>query len=171
LVTDRAVLVLAPGTTIKTHKEEIAAFINQKKPIIFAVNFDGDEFNGDFVFCSNIKRYPLINAEKVIATSNLLLAYDMQNSNNMISLSRLAFFNGEFWDNSALMLFNLLMICGVDSWTVAGFDGLTAKRNFVDDKYEINIDYKAENNRVKNILNSVFASANITFLTPSEYTN
>jgi len=167
---DRCVLILAPGKSLVEYREVVKDFIEANKPIVISVNFESDLFNADYIFCGNLKRYEILKEnENLIVTSNILLSSPKLNK-NIISINRVAYFNGKFWDNSALMLFNLLAQSSVDEWFVAGFDGFSSEDNFAISGYDIhNIDVNSENARVKSIMNTTFSTNEIHFLTPSYY--
>jgi 4-hydroxy 2-oxovalerate aldolase len=169
LLKNRQVLVLAPGSSLNTHKAEIDEFISLNKPIIISVNFETDLFVSDYIFCSNIRRYERLNANAnavKICTSNVTTS----EKEVVISFNRIAYFNGEFWDNAMLLLFNLLNQIGVTKWAVAGFDGFRSHNNFAISGYETReIDYSRENEHIRTILYSTFKRNTIVFLTPSLY--
>lgn len=114
------ILLLAPGATITTHKDEISQYINKKKPMVISVNFIPVNYDCDYVFFSNNKRFSKIDrfSLKVIATSNLpskMVDYH-------INYNRLS---GTFEQgcNSLLMLLTLLKEMNVGKVSIAGADG------------------------------------------------
>jgi 4-hydroxy 2-oxovalerate aldolase len=169
LLKSRQILVLAPGSSLNTHKAEIDEFILLNKPIIISVNFETDLFISDYIFCSNIRRYEQLNTNTKavkICTSNVATS----EREVVISLNRIAYFNGEFWDNSTLLLFNLLDQIGITKWEVAGFDGFRSHNNFAISGYEAGErDNNYENERTRTLLYSSFRRNTIVFLTPSLY--
>ena len=80
----KEVLLLGPGKTIKDDEAKIKAFITEKNPMIISVNVQPENFDCDYLFVSNAKRYNKLsdvsdnysNKLELIATSNITL-YDM----------------------------------------------------------------------------------------------
>jgi 4-hydroxy 2-oxovalerate aldolase len=167
---DQEVLIMAPGKTIRTHEIQIQNYITENKPIVIAVNFDIDVFPIDYVFCSNAKRFERITRDGVIVTSNIATESG-ERGLKVVYQNNLAHFDTEFWDNSVLMIFNLLRQCGVKNCAIAGFDGFSGDGDFADKSYEsaYGIDWKSENIRVKKMLQSVFNNFGIEFITPSAH--
>ncbi|MDR0644060.1 MAG: aldolase catalytic domain-containing protein [Treponema sp.] len=169
LLQSRRVLALAPGSSLNTHKSEIDEFILLNNPIVITVNFETDLFVSDYIFCSNIRRYEQLNTTSNatrICTSNIAAS----ERDIVISLNRIAYFNSEFWDNSTLLLFNLLDQIGVTRWTVAGFDGFRSYDDYAISGYVMReTDYNSENEHIRTILRSNFGRNTIVFLTPSLY--
>ena len=56
-MSNREVLVLLPGYTVKEKVEEIQKYIRNFDPIVVCVNFVHDELPVDFLFMSNVSRY------------------------------------------------------------------------------------------------------------------
>ena len=135
----------------------IKGIILLNNPIVITVNFETDLFVADYIFCSNIRRYEQLNTTSNatrICTSNIAAS----EKDIVISLNRIAYFNSEFWDNSTLLLFNLLdQICVITRWTVAGFDGFRSYDDYAISGYVMReTDYNSENEHIRTILHSNF---------------
>ncbi|MBS6764953.1 MAG: aldolase catalytic domain-containing protein [Clostridium sp.] len=166
------VLILAPGSSLKTHSVIVAGSIKADTCVI-SVNFNPeiDGLEPHFVFLTNMKRYDAIkNREekiKLIITSNLLR--DVADYDYSIAYNELVYFNDEYCDDSTLMLLNLLNKLGVKNVSFAGFDGRTnGKLNFIDNSFDRNIK-NSTGTKVKRILNTAFTEISKTFITASEY--
>ncbi len=160
------ILVLAPGSTIRTHKEIIEQFIIQNRPIVIGTNFIPQDYKVDFAFFSNNKRFSKVElpACKVIVTSNLTSGCpDFKINYNSVSG---AFVQG---CNSLIMLLKLLKNIGVTQINLAGADGYkvdagnyysnTIKSSTVhDNKFNLAVKEAIHNLRVT-----------VDFITPSEY--
>jgi 4-hydroxy 2-oxovalerate aldolase len=163
---EKHVLVLAPGSTINTHKEDIIAFIADYKPIVIGANFIPDGINVDYAFFSNSKRFSKIEEYncKVIVTSNLMEGNpDYRINYNSVSG---AFNQG---CNSLIMLLKMLKNLKVAEISMAGADGYKVDG----DNYYSDIIKSAtvhDNNynlAVKNAICNL--GLNIRYITPSEY--
>lgn len=163
---NKSILILAPGMALKTHRNIIDEYIEKEKPIIITVNFAPDDFNCDYAFFSNNKRY--LNSDqfecKTIITSNLFEAI----GNYTIDYNSIS---GTFEQgcNSLIMLLKLLNELKVPNVVLAGADGYTTeKRNY----YSSNLrSYEEHTNdfniEVANAIKSIGVS--VDFLTPSYY--
>ncbi|MCI7264080.1 MAG: aldolase catalytic domain-containing protein [Eubacterium coprostanoligenes] len=166
LLSDKKILIIAPGLTIDTHKDRINKFIEEECPTLISVNFIPESYNVDFAFFSNNKRFNNLNTAscKTIVTSNLMNC----NANYTINYNSLS---GAFNQgcNSFIMLLKLLKDLKIKTVYVAGADGYIENgRNY----YKLNIRTYTEHgnnfnlavtNAIKNL------HINIKFLTPSAY--
>lgn len=173
----KEVLVLVPGQSVITQKETIKKYIKSKNPIVISVNFDGKNFTVDYEFYGNIRRYERFgnfSGRKKIVSSNI-----KTNNENVLVFDYFELIepNGKFFDNSTIMLMNLLKRLEVKTVTFAGFDGFSQGGNdFVDNTfYETRFlnKYAEMNSEMEKILR-VFAGRvsgkmKIKFLTPSIY--
>lgn len=116
----KSVLLLAPGSTISTHKDEITQYISDNQPIVISVNFVPADYPCDYGFFSNNKRFSKIDCFpcQVIATSNLTA----EQIDFHINYNRLS---GSFEQgcNSLLMLLTLLKDMNIQNVAIAGADG------------------------------------------------
>ena len=124
-VAKRSVLVLAPGKSLKTHRQEIAAYISENDPYVVATNFIPDDFTADMLFISNRKRLDTLTKTLdqiscVVATSNLIRDLPEQ-----VKLINYATYLGEgsAIDNAGAMLIRMLKAAGAADVALAGFDG------------------------------------------------
>lgn len=163
---DKEILVIAPGSSINTYKADIDWFIQDKKPVIIAVNFIPDEYKIDFVFFSNNKRFYKLESIpcKTIITSNLTEA----KADYYIDYNSLS---GAFTQgcNSLLMLFKLLKDMQVKSIIAAGADGYSEyKENYYNNNLR---SYTKHDNKFNTAVAQAIHSLDIRihFLTPSAY--
>ncbi len=116
----KKVLLLAPGTTMATHKQQIIHFIDEDKPVIISVNFLPDDIVPDFAFFSNNKRYDKINSFpcKTIVTSNVSdeKAYYVIDYNSLTGAFNLGL-------NSLIMILKFLKDMEAGEIVIAGADG------------------------------------------------
>lgn len=118
------ILVLAPGSSIVKEREKIEKFIKEKNPVVISVNFIPEEYNIDYAFFSNNKRYNKITEFpcRTIVTSNLRDG----KADYIIDYNSLtgAFDQG---CNSFIMLLKLLKDIDTECIFVAGADGYIEK--------------------------------------------
>ncbi|MBR1748109.1 MAG: aldolase catalytic domain-containing protein [Clostridia bacterium] len=171
------ILVLAPGATLRTHKETILKYKKEKSPVTICVNFITDEFGEAYSFFANKKRYDanLINdPQRIVAVSNVKPKY----GEIQISYDRLIDRRYKMFDNSTIMLLNLLKIIGVKSIALAGFDGYRkdTKNNYFDESF-FNERHASEFDTInqevfhlfKDFVSTVGDHCEVLFLTPSIY--
>lgn len=162
---DADVLVLAPGPSLLSHKSQINGFISSNCPIVVSVNFNTDEYDADYIFYGNNKRYSQSagNTCKVIATSNVEGECDYRINYNSVS----GIFNQGC--NSLIMFLKLAKDLNVKRIFLAGADGYTdngssyfsseiCSAGYRDNKYNMAVAHA--------ILNM---GINIRFITPSKY--
>ena len=53
----RNILIMAPGKSLSKEKDKISEFINSKKPYVLSLNFIPQDYDIDFAFISNMKRF------------------------------------------------------------------------------------------------------------------
>lgn len=167
------VLVLAPGKSLNQQWKEVVDVVDNKTCVI-SVNFypNLEDLMPDYIFLTNMKRYDAIKQEKkelkLIITSNLLR--NIEDYTLAIAYNEVVYFNGEYCDDSTLMLLNLLNRIGVKTILFAGFDGQkNGKMNFIEDSFERKNKVLYEQTKVKSILDTVFSEMNKKFITDSEY--
>lgn len=168
---DRDILLVAPGSSLLEHKDEILHFIETKKPVVLAANFKCNFLNEDYIFCSNIKRYDKIiencSTDKVIVASHVFKL--IKEKCSVVNTNKYAWFGNVFWDNCMLMLIHLIVSLGNTRCYIAGWDGFSDKMNFIDEKMELAYQYQEENKKVQDILYGYLKQMHVEFITPSKY--
>jgi len=169
------ILVLAPGESLKKASIKLQSFYMSNTCVI-SVNFFPlvQDVKVDYIFLTNTKRYDAIktmgSASKLIITSNL--SRDIHNREYTFNYNDLIYFNGEYCDDSTLMLINLLVKMGVHEIAFAGFDGrVNGEMKFYDDAFDRNTTKITGRGDVKRILETAFNGVRMDFLTPSSYCN
>lgn len=149
-LSQKKVLMIAPGPSSVTEREKIINVALQEDVITISINYDYDDSLTDFLFVSNLRRYRDIPNEKrvkCIVTSNisaldvfLQVRYkDLLNSVEYVK------------DNAGLMLTKLLIELGVKKVLIAGMDGYSVDsyENYADQN--MNFYTKKEQAKIKNI--------------------
>ena len=136
--TDRAVLILAPGNSLREYKDEIQEVIDRTNPIIVALNFICSEYNVDYIFSSNMRRFCKIQGNtdiRCIITSNMK---DCKYASYVINYDSYTTKIPEIIDNSCLMLLKLLTELGCKEVYLAGMDGYSVQQgnNYYDSELE-----------------------------------
>lgn len=168
----RKVLVLAPGRSLKRQWEKIDSFIKQENPFIFSANFVSQQYDTDYIFCSNAMRYDDMGVErkdkKILVTSNLL---DVCEEENVLNYAELSFDEKGNCDNCVIMLLKLLIQLGVPQVYVAGFDGYQEKESNYISSYMASQHTKGteENVKIRKYMENVGRQIAVTFLTDSLY--
>lgn len=174
----RTLLILGPGVTVKSQRQRIRRYVDEKSPTVIAINYVPEEFAPDYIFLSNSKRYlqlaTRLSQEKysVIATSNVTGtsedAFDY-----MLNYSSLIDADAEIPDVSLVMLLKALSSMGCGSVTLAGFDGYSED---ADNYQNMEMEYdfvksKAEylNRYISDFLSGTDDRMRVEFLTDTRY--
>lgn len=180
LLENKTLLLLGPGTTLKSSASEIKEFFEQNNPIVIAINHIPDVCPVDFVFLSNPRRYiRLINDMKlkenqnvrIIATSNVTKTVD--DFSFTVNNEKLLDKTSKVIDYSFVMLLKLLKDLNPQKVVCAGLDGYASKgANYADEDMEYWFTRRESdwlNQYVKESLVTLRKELEISFLTPSFY--
>lgn len=168
------ILIVAPGMSITKEQKKIVEYIEKYSPYIFTVHCRPEFIKADREFYSTIKRFDAFDnydpSVPKLLTSNLSRYDDIQaDQAYFIRYDKLAYHNGTFCDDSVMMLLNLLSQIGIDSVSVAGFDGFsTTKQNFYIEKLSRAVDTN-KSDEIKKLLQENYQNIKINFLTSSYY--
>lgn len=163
----RRVLLIAPGSTIRTHSNIVKTFIEKENPVVISINFIPDGYPAEYAFFGNNKRYENVEPTKVstIVTSNLV----NKNADYRIDYESLS---GNFNQgcNSLIMLLKLLKDIGAGKVSVAGADGYKAQgENYYDNSIRSYTEHGSGfNMTVADAIQNL--GMEIDFITPTEYT-
>ena len=170
---DRQVLILAPGRTLKDQSQKIMDFIEEKNPVVIAINVVPGQFHCDYLFCANEKRIKCLNLPQAC---QLIVSSNIRGDVDALMVNYAAYLGTEdlVADNPTLMVMRLLIEIDVTDIAVAGFDGYSAAAddNYYDPKLalgtSISIKIK-KNNLIQKELEILKDKVNLRFLTPSKY--
>lgn len=177
LIQGRKLLILAPGKTLVSHRQEIKDFIEREHPYVISINFVDIGYPLDACFVSNHKRIDALSREirsaegiRLLLTSNipklnregcLYVDYDRYtNPDPVVS------------DNAGLMLLKLLQACGAREMFLAGFDGFQEQENYYSEELYLPVDIdeiEEKKIRMKKQIKELSRTAKLYFLTPSLY--
>ncbi len=170
---NRDVLILAPGKSLMDYKKDIQEYIEQDHPVKIALNFMGGDFEPDYIFSSNMRRYAKIQGKtsaKCITTSNMK---DCQVTDYVVNFASYASKDAEIIDNSGVMVLKLLLALGLKKVHVAGMDGYSANQNI--NYYDNNLEYdfsnvaEKRNELISKEMQEIGKVLQIEFLTPTAY--
>lgn len=138
LIEGKEVLVLVPGNTLNTYREQIDAYIAGKSPVVISVNFVADQSEA-WAFFGNSKRYSRLKEKRaghnVIISSNVGSDSELDVVVNYHSLINRGY---KYFENSTIMLLNLLKRINPGKIILAGFDGFEkgTEKNYSDSTFQ-----------------------------------
>lgn len=177
---NKCVLLLGPGSTIATYKDRINSFIAKYHPIVITINYVSDDYVADFAFFGSNKRYEEAANKRVNTNAEIIVTSNIKDSdgdNYVINYSKVIEVGYRHFDNSTIMLLNLLKRLNVSKVFIAGVDGFVkGGANY----YDSHLDYRRDTekyidlNRETEMMLRQFKlkTANkmdIRFITPSAY--
>lgn len=172
------ILILVPGNTLNTHRRIIDEYIREKKPIIITVNFISG-YSSSYAFFGNQKRYNRLKTErlhqKVIISSNIKSDTENDIIINYHSLINRGY---KYFENSTIMILNLLKRITPSKVTIAGFDGFDENldQNYLDPSFQNNRhinEFRTLNKEITAMLQEIVEimspSCSFELITPSLY--
>lgn len=177
-ISGKEVLVMASGQTVADYAEKIKEYIGKNKPLIISINFIPENADCDYLFCANTIHWEKISRQvdhgRCIVSSNVHT--DIEGV-HLVEYSRLIAEDSFLFDNSTIMLLNLLYILLPVKITFAGFDGLNERKdNYVKGagpNRTSDMDYQEFNREISELLRrykkKTRGKISIRFLTPSRY--
>lgn len=170
---NKKVLLIAPGKSSEEEKDKILDKANEKDVITVSVNFNYPEFDTDFIFISNLRRYKELDKDmckKCIITSNITNdgAYLQTKYRDLLTDVE------SVRDNAGLMAINFFRAYGVYEVMLAGFDGYShdIKENFANDNMTFilkNAVFDAFNEGMSQVLREYNKEIKISFLTEPKH--
>lgn len=138
LLSEKNILILAPGKSVSIENKKIRKYLEEKEPIIISVNYIDNEIQSDYVFMSNPKRHDFwMNDErylktKKIFTSNIIKDYK---EDFVCSYTDLLKVGWNHLDNATILLLRLLDKFSIKEIGIAGFDGysMSEQSDFVNE--------------------------------------
>lgn len=179
----KKILLLAPGKTLKTEKEQIQEFIYKENPVIIGVNNKLTEYNLDYIFFSSRNRYYQYlneNYQKdanIIITSNIIQEKE-RSDELIIDYRKLIKYGWINIDSSMILLLRLVVSLGFFKIYMAGFDGFSenstsnyySEELVTDMKREDLLLITEENKQMISDLKKDYPKIKLNFITTSQYT-
>ncbi len=132
-INGKKVLLIAPGKSAKEDKSEVLKYIDRENPVIIDINVFNPEYNADFLFVSNIRRYKELDGSKLpklIITSNI----DADNLCQIVDYDELKNDSEIVSDNAGMMAIKLCLLSNASEIVIVGMDGYdSSKDNYVND--------------------------------------
>jgi Isopropylmalate/homocitrate/citramalate synthases len=181
ILAGKDILMLLPGHSIDSHKQEILQYHAEHHPVVISVNLLSHEYPIDYVYFSNKNRYQYwknathFNEYKKIVTSNVTTSSEQDQL--IIDFTRLVKCGWEKLDNSGILLLRLLDQLDIKSIAIAGFDGYSHNagiQNYLQkamEKTRNTLNAEEANNDIRSMLtdymNTRTLECPVKFLTPS----
>jgi 4-hydroxy 2-oxovalerate aldolase len=170
-VNSKKVLLIASGSSVNDSLEVIRQKVKCGDYLVIALNHQ-PEVDCDYYFFSNQQRFDEFKSnlpfEKQVITTNI--RYE-KNINIAIRLKDIAYINGDFVTNVAILMINYLILQGVKKIEIAGLDGYhVGKNNYTYNETSIVTDddvLKELNNVVSDSLLKLKSFVTIDFITSS----
>ena len=181
-LSEKKVLLISPGNTIKEQKDKIDQYIKDNSPIIIGVNAISDLYKYDYIFFCNRIRYDyakevyttMFDTYRKIVVSNIKTVGDEKE--DIINFNLLVKRGWEHFDNATIMCLRLLNKVHVSDVALAGFDGFSEdiSKNY----YDISLPainpgktWELLNNEIKDMfqdfINTTSGKISIKFITDS----
>jgi len=176
LIGQREVMVMVPGKSLDFYRKIISDYIEQSNPVIITVNFNTD-INDSITFYGNQKRYNNSHNpnKRTIISSNI--SPESCSDDIVVNYESLIMREFKHFENSTIMLLNLLKRLVITNIVIAGFDGYTVgQENYFD--YTLNvrrheIEFEEYNSDTmimfERIAHSILQTGKIRFITPSRF--
>ena len=174
-IAGKEVLIIGPGKSSVEEKSKIISYAEKTEVVSISINYDYPEYDTDFIFISNLRRYRELDKAKLgkcIVTSNIpkVDAYlqtkyaDLLNKNEAVK------------DNAGMMLCKFLTNLGAAKIMLAGLDGysMDESQNYANDKMALFTQrgmLKSMNDGMEEVLNSIAKLVDIEFLTTPKFIN
>lgn len=151
------VLVMVPGNTLVTYRKEIDSYISVNHPVVISVNFVADTPSA-FAFFGNRKRYARLHERR--ANRDIIVSSNIKPDNNsdvIVNYQSLINRKYKYFENSTIMLLNLLKRLNPRKVILAGFDGFEehSQMNYSDKSFQ-NERHISEFNDLNKELESMF---------------
>lgn len=171
---DKEVILLAPGKSLIQYRDKVMEQISSENTAVFSLNFIPNEFQINYVFSSNMRRFERFNFKegiKYIITSNVKTEKYVDYIFNYASYAPS---ESIIIDNSGLMLIKILSNAGVKKIKIAGMDGysfLGKNNNYYDMQLEFDFSKEAtlRNSFISKELKEFNKIMDIEFITPTLY--
>lgn len=177
IIGEREVVVLVPGNSLNICRKDIDEYIAKHDAFVISVNFIADN-TSTYAFFGNQKRYNLSvnkrDGRNIIISSNVKADQDFIVVNYHSLINR----GYKYFENSTIMLLNLLKRIEVSKISLAGFDGFETdkKSNYADDSFQ-NDRHRSEfddlNKEIESMLDEITemlaGKCEINFITPSRF--
>ncbi len=177
VIGDKEVFVLVPGGSLNIYRETIDDYINKNDVFVISVNFVADHISA-YAFFGNQKRYNMLSSKRI--GRNVMVSSNVKTDSEDIVLNYHSLINRgyRYFENSTIMLLNLLKKIEVKGIVIAGFDGFDASNesNYSDNSFQ-NERHRNEfehlNDEIgqmfKDVKDTLEGKCEVKFFTPSRF--
>lgn len=137
LVGNQEVVVMVPGSSLNTYRREVDRYIKKDNVFVISVNFVADALSA-YAFFGNQKRYNKLAAKRVGREVIIASNVKPDSSARIVNYHSLINRGYKYFENSTIMLLNLLRRLDVKKISIAGFDGFETQKqsNYTDDSFQ-----------------------------------
>lgn len=174
-LSDKDIVVLAPGRSIVEYKKEIEDHISRCSSVVISANFIPNLYKVNYAFFSNAVRFGAVENDTdvdMLITSNLLENTTGNLSDiKVVNYSDVSVGDRGNTDNCVIMLLRLLIRIGCGRVSIAGFDGYSNSGEDYISGYLKSYHTKGEeeNNINSLLLSDIIKKMEVNFITPSRY--
>lgn len=173
----KEVVVLVPGNSLNTYRQEIDEYIRLNKAFVISVNFIADDKDA-YAFFGNQKRFNATRRKH--QGRSIIVSSNVKDDGNSIVVNYHSLINRgyKYFENSTIMLLNLLKRIGVGRISLAGFDGFESDKasNYSEEDFQ-NDRHRNEFDDLNKEISSMFSElretmagkCDIYFITPSRF--
>lgn len=174
---EREVLILVPGNSLNVYREQIDQYAREKDAFVISVNFVADN-KDSYAFFGNQKRYGMLKEKRkgrnVIISSNI----KTDGEDTVVNYHSLINRGYKYFENSTIMLLNLLKRLEITGISIAGFDGFDAGKssNYTDETFQNDrhiVEFDALNEEIASMLSDIVKTlrdkCEISLITPSRF--
>ena len=176
VIRDREILVMVPGNTLNEYRNSIKEYIHKQNPLVISVNFVVDD-NSSYSFFGNQKRYSMTKKQR--ENRNVIVSSNVKSDNPddyIVNYHSLINRGYKYFENSTMMLFNLLKKLSPSKISIAGFDGFSknSENNYFDSSFQNDrhaYQFESLNQEITEMFSDVRETmtpeCEFTFITPS----
>ncbi len=131
----KEVLLLAPGESIASQKEAVQAYIQEKSPVVIAVNALNNDYDCDYGYFTNTIRYNYakdVYQEQFSKTKKIILSnvkVESEGNEEIVNFNHVIKRGWEYFDNAVISCLRLMDKLHVENIAIAGFDGFKTSYN------------------------------------------
>lgn len=174
----KEVFLYVPGNTLNTHREIIDMYVANNNPVRISVNFVADDKHA-YAFFGNQKRYEKLSSKRI--GRNIIIASNVKSTDEhdiIVNYHSLINRGYKYFDNTTIMLLNLMKKLNPSKVTIAGFDGFSSnlEQNYADYSYQNDrhiAEFETMNKEIsemlKDIIETLSPECEVKFITPSLY--
>lgn len=174
---EREVLVMVPGNSLNAYRKEIDHYAKEKNAFVISVNFVAD-YEDSYAFFGNQKRYGMLKEKR--NGRNIIISSNIKTDGNDVVVNYHSLINRgyKYFENSTIMLLNLLKRLEVTKISIAGFDGFDAEKssNYADETFQNDRhieEFDALNEEIASMLSDIVKTlrdkCEISVITPSRF--